>query len=120
MHRTRQDRFMGAPRIIALVYCACLVSWAAAAGYSQSTGIQSPNQKQQAAGGQASGKEAPIGGPALPRGKKLVLRDGSFQLVRDYQRKGERVRSLSAERGGGKEIPAAMVDWDATANAAAA
>jgi len=58
--------------------------------------------------------------PALPRGKKLVLKDGSFQLVRDYQRSGERVRYLSAERGDWEEIPAAMVDWDATANAAAA
>jgi len=40
-------------------------------------------------------------------------------LVRDYQRNGERVRYLSAERGDWEEIPAAMVDWDATARAAA-
>jgi hypothetical protein len=58
--------------------------------------------------------------PALPRGKKLVLKDGSFQLVRDYQRNGERVRYMSAERGEWEEIPAAMVDWDETAKAAAA
>jgi hypothetical protein len=58
--------------------------------------------------------------PALPQGKKLVLKDGNFQLVRDYQRNGERVRYLSAERGEWEEIPAAMVDWDATAQAAAA
>ena len=53
------------------------------------------------------------------RGKKLVLKDGTFQLVRDYQRNGERVRYLSAERGDWEEIPAAMVDWDATAKVAA-
>jgi hypothetical protein len=47
------------------------------------------------------------------------LKDGSFQLVRDYQRNGERVRYLSAERGEWEEIPAAMVDWDQTASAAA-
>jgi hypothetical protein len=56
----------------------------------------------------------------LPRGKKLVLKDGTFQLARDYQRNGERVRYLSAERGDWEEIPAAMVDWDATAKAAVA
>jgi hypothetical protein len=56
----------------------------------------------------------------LPRGKKLFLKDGSFQLVRIYQRDGERVRYLSAERGDWEELPAAMVDWDATAKAAAA
>jgi hypothetical protein len=57
--------------------------------------------------------------PVLLRGKKLVLKDGTFQLVRDYQRNGERVRYLSAERGDWEEIPAAMVDWDATAKVAA-
>jgi len=58
--------------------------------------------------------------PALPRGKKLVLKDGTFQLVRDYRRNGERVRYLSAERGDWEEIPATMVDWEATAQAAKA
>ena len=57
--------------------------------------------------------------PAATRGQKLVLKDGSFQLVRNYERNGERVRYFSAERGDWEEIPAAMVDWDATAKAAA-
>jgi hypothetical protein len=60
------------------------------------------------------------GNPVLPRGKKLVLKDGSFQLVREYDRNGERVRYFSAERGDWEELPAAMVDWEATKKAEAA
>ena len=52
-----------------------------------------------------------------PVSKKLMLKDGNFQLVREYERKGERVRYFSLERHAWEEIPAAMVDWDATAKA---
>jgi hypothetical protein len=57
--------------------------------------------------------------PPGSRGQRLMLKDGNFQLVRSYQRNGERVRYLSAERGDWEEVPASMVDWDATAKAAA-
>ena len=50
----------------------------------------------------------------LPKGKKLVLKDGTFQIVREYQQQGDRVRYYSVERSDWEEIPAALVDWDAT------
>ena len=60
--------------------------------------------------------EASDAAPALPRGKKLILKDGSFHLVREYQVQGDRVRYYSTERSQWEEIPAALVDWDATKN----
>jgi hypothetical protein len=53
----------------------------------------------------------------MSHGTKLMLKDGNFQLVRSYERNGERVRYFSVERGDWEEIPAAMVDWDATEKA---
>jgi hypothetical protein len=53
----------------------------------------------------------------MSHGQKLILKDGNFQLVRSYERKGERVRYFSVERGDWEEIPAAMIDWDATEKA---
>jgi hypothetical protein len=75
-------------------------------------GQSAPNSKQ------SSGDDS-AAAARLTRGKKLVLKDGNFQLVREYERKGERVRYFSLERGAWEEIPAAMVDWDATVKAQA-
>lgn len=61
-----------------------------------------------------SEKKSPSDTPALPRGKKLVLKDGSFQLVREYQVEGDRVRYYSLDTSQWEQMPAALVDWDAT------
>src|SRR6202048_548660 len=100
----------------------CLTAFACVAASSsakllfsdESVSIQrqpAPDTKQDSGDGSAAAR--------LTRGKNLVLKDGTFQLVREYERKGKRVRYFSLERGAWEEMPAAMVDWDATAKAQA-
>jgi hypothetical protein len=52
--------------------------------------------------------------PGAPHRTRLILKDGSYQIVMSYQLKGKVVSYLSAERGETEEIPAELVDWDAT------
>jgi hypothetical protein len=53
--------------------------------------------------------------PGTGSNHRLILKDGTYQLVREYEVVGDRVRYISVERGGGwEELPADLVDWDAT------
>src|SRR5580704_6224839 len=87
------------------------------AAAAATAGQQDTSTAQKPAAQTAEVPAAPVG---VPRGKKLVMKDGSFQLVRSYEKKGDRVRYFSVERGAWEEIPTAMVDWDATKKAEAA
>jgi hypothetical protein len=78
----------------------------------------SASQDNKPAGAQSATGTATLTG--APHGKKLVLKDGTFQLAREYQKNGDRVRYFSIERGEWEEIPASLVDWDATKKAEAA
>lgn len=77
----------------------CAISGFGDFGYAQESQANSADKKSQ----------------VYPRGLKLMLADGTYQLVREYQRNGERVRYFSMERGAWEELPASMVDWKATA-----
>jgi hypothetical protein len=53
--------------------------------------------------------------PGLATNHRLILKDGTYQIVRKYEVVGDRVRYISVERSGEwEELPANLVDWQAT------
>lgn len=84
-----------------------VVSAAACMLFSAYTALSQDNQAQ---------KPLPLkpGIPGMGSNHRLILKDGSYQMVRKYEIVGDRVRYLSQERGDWEELPASLVDWDAT------
>jgi hypothetical protein len=97
---------LGASSLAFAVLFLCCAALCAAA---QQTSNAPSSAGQAPAASQETAAKAP-----LPRGKKLMLKDGTFQLVREYHVDGDRVRYYSIDQMDWEEIPESMVDWDAT------
>jgi hypothetical protein len=75
-----------------------------------------PNAIASMPGGQNSQqKPLPPASAGSPHRTRLILKDGSYQLVMSYTVVGNLVRYVSAERAGEvEEVPVSLLDFDAT------
>jgi hypothetical protein len=100
--------------IFAVAMCALIAASAKGLANPGQQSPQSPSSGSTDTRQQSQGSSPESRIAHLPRGKKLILKDGSVQLVREYQVMDDRVRFYNTERSQWEEMPAALVDWDAT------
>jgi len=120
------DTFMPLPianRVLIAASLAAAAAWSlpvrgtVGATLSQQSGAQQaqqqppPTQKDDAqAGSTESATNKSAAEKFQPRGRKLVMKDGSYQIVRSYEKRGDTVRYYSVEQSQWEEIPTALVE----------
>jgi hypothetical protein len=109
------------PKIL-LSAALCLVPCSLFADFAFEQQCRLQQSQQQSTPQQQAQSQKQTGNPeqvsvtaSTPRGIHLTLKDGTIHVVREYRKDGDRVRYYSIERHDWEELPAAMVDWDATA-----
>jgi len=108
----RSDKFHR--RILPLSLPLCLVTCPLFTASGSSKQIQQQQQQTQPQKQQGNSEQVSVTA-STPRGIHLTLKDGTVHVVREYRRDGDRVKYFSIDRHEWEELPAALVDWDATA-----